>query len=69
VCIRYSFRRKKIKVQYLMVVMMMVVMVMVVMVMVMVVMVMVAVAMVVEMTIEKSGLIQCMQYEIFASFC
>jgi hypothetical protein len=58
-----------------MVVMVMVVMVMVVMVMVMVVTVMVVMVMavmvmvVVEMTIEKRGLMECMQYEKFASFC
>ena len=46
----------------------MLVMVMVVMVMVMVVMVMVVMVMMVEMTIEKRGLIECMQYEKFASF-
>jgi len=51
-----------------MVMMVMVMMVMVVMVMVMVMVVMVMV-MVVEMTIEKSGLIECMQYEKFTSFC
>jgi len=38
-------------------------------VMVMVVMVMVVLVMVVEMTIEKRELIECMQYEKFASFC
>jgi hypothetical protein len=39
--------------------------------MVMVLMVMVAMVMVVvvEMMIEKRGLMQCMQYEKFASFC
>jgi hypothetical protein len=55
-----------------MVVMVMVVMVMVVMVMVvmvMVVMVMAVMVMVVEMTIEKRGLMECMQYENVASFC
>jgi hypothetical protein len=36
---------------------------------VMVMVVMVMVVMVVEMTIEKRGLIECMQYEKFASFC
>jgi hypothetical protein len=53
--------------------MVMVVMVMVVMVMVMEVMVMVMVmavmVMVVEMTIEKRGLMECLQYDKFASFC
>jgi hypothetical protein len=39
------------------------------MVIVMVAMVMVAMVMMVEMTIEKRGLIECMQYEKFASFC
>jgi hypothetical protein len=53
------------RVKYRMLVIVMVVMVMVVMVMVMVVMMMV----VVEMTIEKRGLVECMQYENFASFC
>jgi len=38
-------------------------------VMVMVVMVMVVMAMVVEVTIEQQGLIECMQYERFSSFC
>jgi len=38
-------------------------------VMVTVVMVMVVMVMVVVMTIEKRGLIECMQYEKFASFC
>ena len=61
-----------------MVVMVMVVMVMVVMVMVMVMVLMVMVVMmmvvmmmvvVVEMTIEKRGWIECMQYEKFASCC
>jgi len=53
-----------------MVVMVMVVMVMVVMVMVMVLTVMVVMLMVVvEMMIEKRGLIECMQYEKFASCC
>ena len=47
-----------------MVVMLMVVMVMVVMVMVVMVMVVVG-----EMTIEKRGLMECMYYETFASFC
>jgi len=42
---------------------------MVMVVMVMVVMVMVVMVMVVEMTIEKSGLIECMQYARFASSC
>jgi hypothetical protein len=46
------------RVKYPMLVIVMVVMVMVVMVMA-----------VVEMTIEKRGLMQCMQYEKFASFC
>jgi len=41
---------------------------MVMMVMVMLVMVMVVMVMVVEMTIEKRGFIECMQYEKFASF-
>jgi len=50
-----------------MLVILMVVMVMVMVVMVMAVMVMVVV--VVEMTIEKRGLMECMQYEKFASFC
>jgi len=36
---------------------------------VMVVMVMAVMMMVVEMTIENSGLMKCMLYEIFASFC
>ena len=66
------------RVKYPMLVIVMVVMVMVVMVMVMVMVVMVMVLMVmavmmmvvvVEMTIEKRGLIECMQYEKFASFC
>jgi len=35
----------------------------------MVVMVMVVMVMVVEMMIEKRGLIECIQYEKFASFC
>jgi hypothetical protein len=58
-----------------MVVMVMVVLVMVGMVIVMVVTVMVVMVMavmvmvVVEMTIEKRGLMECMQYEKFASFC
>jgi len=34
-----------------------------------VVMVMVVMVMVVEMTIEKKGLMECMQYVKFASFC
>jgi len=46
-----------------MLVIVMVVLVMVVMVMAVIVMV------VVEMTIEKRGLMECMQYEKFASFC
>jgi hypothetical protein len=49
------------RVKHPMLVMVMVVMVMVVMVMVVMVMV--------EMTIEKRGLMECMQYEKFASFC
>jgi len=56
----------------MMLVMVMVMMVMVVMVMVMmrmVVMVMAVMMMVVEMTIEKRGLVECMQYVKFASFC
>jgi len=53
------------RVKYPMLVMVMVVMVMVLVVMVMAVMMMV----VVEMTTEKRGLMQCMQYEKFASFC
>ena len=68
------------RVKYPMLVIAMVVMVMVVMVMVMVVMVMVLMGMVlmvmavmvmvvVQMTIEKRGLMQCMQYEKFESFC
>ena len=53
-----------------MVVMVMLAMVMVVMVMVMVLTVMVVMLMVVvEMRIEKRGLIECMQYEKFASCC
>jgi len=32
-------------------------------------MVMVVMVVVVEMTIEKRGLMECMQYEKFASFC
>jgi len=36
---------------------------------VMVMVVMVMMVMVVEMTIEKRGLIECMQYEKSASFC
>jgi len=51
-----------------MAVMVMVVMVLVLMVMVMVMVLMVMVVMV-EMTIEKRGLMECMQYEKFASFC
>jgi hypothetical protein len=51
-----------------MLVMEMVVMVVMV-VMEMVEMVMVVMVMMVEMTIEKRGLIECMQYEKFASFC
>ena len=47
----------------------MVIVVMVMMVMVMMVMVMVVMVMVVEMTIETRGLMECMQYEKFASFC
>jgi len=35
----------------------------------MLVIVMVVTVMVVEMTIEKRGLMECMQYEIFDSFC
>ena len=35
----------------------------------MLVIVMVEMVMVVEMMIEKRGLIECMQYEKFASFC
>jgi len=35
----------------------------------MVVIVMVVMVMVVEMTIEKRGLMECMQYEKFATFC
>ena len=35
----------------------------------MAVIVIVVMVMVVEMTIEKRGLIECMQYEKFASFC
>ena len=47
----------------------MMVMVMVVMVMVILVMVILVMVMVVEMTIEKRGLMESMQYEQFASFC
>ena len=58
------------RVKYPMLVIVMVLMVMVVMVvMVMVLMVMVVMVMVMEMTIEKRGLMECMQYEKFASFC
>jgi len=46
-----------------------VMMVMVMVVMVMVVMAMAVMMMVVERTIEKRGLLECMLYEIFASFC
>jgi len=52
------------RVKYPMLVIVMVLMVMVVMVMVLMVM-----AVMVEMTIEKRGLMECMQYEKFASFC
>jgi hypothetical protein len=52
-----------------MVVMVMVVMVMVVMVMVVMVMMVMVMVMVVEMTFEKRGLTECMQYEKFGSFC
>jgi hypothetical protein len=55
-------------VMMVMVVMVMVVMVMVVMVTVLMVMA-VMVMVVVEMTIEKRGLMECMQYEKLASFC
>ena len=59
------------RVKYPMLVIVMVVMVMVVMVMAMVLTVMVVMMMVVvvEMTIEKRGWIECMQYEKFASCC
>jgi len=46
-----------------------VIVVMVMVVMAMVVMVIVVMVMVVEMTIEKRGLMECIQYEKFASFC
>jgi hypothetical protein len=59
------------RVKYPMLVIVMVVMVMVVMVMVLMVMAVMVMVMVVvvEMTNEKRGLMECLRYEKFASFC